>query len=101
MRSNDAYKAAFMNMYAFTDLQRHVAERISERLGHRIVAGQYNHVVDSFHIYGSYFEDFKGFLGTVESRTFEQRTYRTRDVQVLIDEAREKIAAALQRQRGG
>ncbi len=95
MRSNDAFKAAYMNMYAFTDLQRHVAERISERLGRIITPGQYNHVVDSFHIYGSYFTDFEGFLRTVETRTFEQRTYRTEDIQVLIDEAKVKIAAAL------
>jgi len=99
MRSNDAYKAAFMNMYAFTDLQRAVAERLSETLGRTIVPGQYNHVADSFHIYGSYFEEFKGFLQSVEDRTFEQRTYRTPDVQVLIDEARVKIAAALERER--
>ena len=33
MRSNDAFKAAFMNMYAFTDLQRVVAERVSDGLG--------------------------------------------------------------------
>jgi thymidylate synthase len=101
MRSNDAYKAAFMNMYAFTDLQRHVAERVSEGLGREIKVGQYNHVVDSFHIYGSYFEDFKGFLQTLENRTFEQRTYRTEDVQVMIDEAKEKIAASLAREAAG
>jgi thymidylate synthase len=101
MRSNDAFKAAFMNMYAFTDLQRTVAERISERLGREIKVGQYNHVVDSFHIYGSYFEDFKGFLKTVETRSFDQRTYRTEDVQMLIDEAKEAIAAALAKEKAG
>ena len=100
MRSNDAYKAAFMNMYAFTDLQRAVAGRVSERLGREIKVGQYNHVVDSFHIYGSYFEDFKGFLRTLETRSFAERTYRTADVQVLIEEARERIAAALSREAG-
>lgn len=99
MRSNDAYKAAFMNMYAFTDLQRHVAERLSERLGREIRPGQYNHIVDSFHIYGSYFADFEGFLKTIESRSFEQRTYRTEDVQVLIDEAKANIAASLEREK--
>ncbi|MCE5239684.1 thymidylate synthase [bacterium] len=99
MRSNDAYKASFMNMYAFTDLQRHVAERLSESLGRKIKVGQYNHVVDSFHIYGSYFDEFKGFLQTVEVRSFDQRTYRTEDVQILIDEAREKIAASLAKER--
>lgn len=99
MRSNDAFKAAFMNMYAFTDLQRVVAERVSEGLGREIRVGQYNHVVDSFHIYGSYFADFGGFLRTLETRTFEQRTYRTAEVQELIDEAKAKVAAALQNER--
>ena len=99
MRSNDAFKAAYMNMYAFTDLQRVVAERISEGLGRTIRVGQYNHVVDSFHIYGSYFADFEGFLSSVAQRTFEQRTYRTEDIQILIDEAREKVRDSLARER--
>ncbi len=98
MRSNDAFKAAYMNMYAFTDLQRAVAERIGERIGREIKVGQYNHVVDSFHIYGSYFEDFEGFLKSVEARTWEQRTYRTEDVQILIDEAREKIRKGIEKE---
>lgn len=98
MRSNDAFKAAFMNMYAFTDLQRSVAERISARLGRVIEAGQYNHVVDSFHIYGSYFDDFEGFLNSVQVRSWEDRTYRTEDVQELIDEARQKVKQALARE---
>ncbi|NLJ35264.1 MAG: hypothetical protein GX358_03345 [candidate division WS1 bacterium] len=95
MRSNDAFKAAFMNMYAFTDLQRIVAERVSDRLGRTILPGQYNHVVDSFHIYGSYFEDFQGFLRSLEMRSFDQRVYTTEMVQPLIDEAREQIAVTL------
>jgi len=99
IRSNDAFKAAFMNMYAFTDLQRLIAERVSERLGRPIRVGQYTHIADSFHIYGSYFEDFRGFLTTLEKRTFEQRTFRTEDVQVLIDEARAKIARSLEEEK--
>ena len=96
MRSNDAFKAAFMNMYAFTDLQRAIAEKLSERLGREIRVGQYTHIADSFHIYGAYFEEFEGFLKTLQARTFEQRTFRTEDVQEIIDEAREQIARSLQ-----
>lgn len=102
IRSNDAYKAAFMNMYAFTDLQRHVAERVSEGLGREIKVGQYNHVVDSFHIYGSYFEQFEGFLKLMGDRPdFADRTYRSDDPTFveIIDEAREKIAASLVREK--
>lgn len=99
MRSNDAFKAAFMNMYAFTDLQRQVAEALSERLGREIRPGQYIHTASSFHIYGSYFEEFQHFLQSVERRTWEQRTYRTEDVQEMIDEARAEIAESLRVER--
>ena len=92
IRSNDAFKAAFMNMYAFTELQRVIAQRLSEQLGREIQVGQYNHLVDSFHIYGSYFEDFKGFLETLKARSFEERTYTTEQIAPLLEEARERIA---------
>jgi len=69
IRSNDAFKAAFMNMYAFTELQRQLAEEVG------VEPGQYIHVADSFHIYGSYFDEFRGFLRTVRERPPEQRVY--------------------------
>jgi len=71
MRSNDAYKAAFMNMYAFTELQAVVAAELS------LQPGQYVHVADSFHIYGSYFRDFSGFLTTLENRGPADRYFNT------------------------
>ncbi len=91
MRSNDAFKAAFMNMYAFTELQAEVARRLSAAVGREVPVGQYTHIADSFHIYGSYFEDFEGFLRTLEKRTFEQRTFRTEDVAEILAEAREEM----------
>lgn len=69
MRSNDAYKAAFMNMYAFVELQREMADRLGTRLG------EYCHIVDSFHIYGSYFCEFEGFLKMVRSRAPRDRVW--------------------------
>ncbi len=71
IRSNDAFKAAFMNMYAFTELQAEMARRIGVQPGH------YMHFADSFHIYGSYFEDFEGFLKTVSAREPADRIYTT------------------------
>jgi len=71
MRSNDAFKAAFMNMYAFTELQRVMAAEIG------VEPGQYMHIADSFHIYGSYFADFEGFLKCIEGRAPEDRVYNT------------------------
>ena len=62
IRSNDAFKAAFMNMFAFTELQREVAGALGVGLG------EYMHVADSFHIYGSYFKEFEGFLKMIGAR---------------------------------
>jgi thymidylate synthase len=75
MRSNDAYKAAYMNMFAFTDLQRMVAGQLTARLGRKITAGRYIHCADSFHIYGSYFSEFEGFLKTVKTREWDNRVW--------------------------
>jgi thymidylate synthase len=69
MRSNDAFKAAFMNMFAFTELQRTVAAALGA------APGEYMHVCDSFHIYGSDFDEFAGFLKTVQTRSFADRVY--------------------------
>jgi thymidylate synthase len=89
IRSNDAYKAAFMNMYAMTELQAWMSTELSERLGREILPGQYNHIADSFHIYGSYFEEFKAFESMLNNRTFADRTWNTTDDQVwdIIAEA--------------
>ncbi len=97
IRSNDAYKAAFMNMYVFTDVQRMVAEELSKRLGREIRVGQYTHYANSFHIYGSYFDEFKGFLSSVAKRPWDQRTYRSDDptVQAIIEETQQKIRDGL------
>lgn len=96
MRSNDAFKAAFMNMYAFTDLQREIAEHLSQKLGREVKVGQYTHIADSFHIYGAYFEEFEGFLVSLKKRGFEERTYRTDDVSDIIMEARQQIVRSLE-----
>jgi len=45
MRSNDALKAAFVNMFAFTEVQRVVAEEVGFEVG------RYIHFADSYHIY--------------------------------------------------
>ena len=71
IRSNDAFKAGFMNMYAFTELQREVAKAVG------VEPGQYMHIADSFHIYGSYFDEFEGFLQTVRNRKLPDRVYTT------------------------
>lgn len=91
-RSNDAYKAAFMNIFALVQLQQRMAARISELSGRQVQVGRYVHMADSYHIYGSYFREFEGrFLGALEKRTFEQRTLSYADVKDMMEEARPMI----------
>jgi thymidylate synthase len=83
-RSRDAYKAAFMNIYAFTELQKEIAARISTKLGKEIGVGRYVDITDSYHIYGSYFDEFQErFLKIISERSFEERTWRSDDPKVL------------------
>ena len=72
-RSNDAYKAAFMNMFAFIQLQKQIAERIEELSGNHITLGRYVHQADSYHLYGSYFNEFEErFLGGLKRRSYSR-----------------------------
>ncbi|MCK4602392.1 MAG: hypothetical protein KAU28_07985 [Phycisphaerae bacterium] len=92
IRSNDAYKAAFMNIYAWVRLQELIAARISELAGKKIYVGRYAHMADSYHIYGSNLEEFEArFLGAIKRRTFEQRSIRYEDVKHMMDAARPAI----------
>ncbi len=91
-RSNDAYKAAFMNIFALVQLQQRIARRISELTGRPVAIGRYVHMVDSYHIYGSYFREFEGrFLGALQKRTFEQRTMNYADVRDMMEEAKPMV----------
>jgi thymidylate synthase len=90
-RSRDGYKAAFMNIFAITDLQRIIAQSISEKLGRQVRIGRYVDISDSFHIYGSYYNEFKGFLQTIQARSFKERTWNTEFAEPMFEEAREKL----------
>ena len=91
-RSNDAYKAAFMNIFALIQLQKKIAERVSELSRKAVNVGRYCHMVDSYHIYGSYFEEFeRRFLNALHKRTFERRTMRYEDFREFMEAARPKI----------
>ena len=88
-RSNDAYKAAFMNIFALVQLQQRIANRVGELTDKPVQVGRYVHMVDSYHIYGSYFKEFEGrFLGSLQKRTFEQRSLRYADLRDMMEEAR-------------
>jgi thymidylate synthase len=90
-RSRDAFKAAFMNMFALTDLQRFVAEAISDRMGEKIEVGRYVDITDSFHIYGSYYNEFKGFLDMVKKRDFKDRVWDSSFAEPFFREARKRL----------
>lgn len=93
-RSNDAYKAAFMNMFALTQLQVEIANRIEQAIGEKINIGRYVHQADSYHLYGSYFDEFQNrFLKALETRSFEERTFRYADVKSIMTEAIPQIRA--------
>jgi thymidylate synthase len=90
-RSRDAYKAAYMNVFALTDLQRVIAGRVAAKTGRSVSVGRYADLVDSFHIYGSYFREFEGFLKMVEKRSFEERTWPSAYAEPMFEEARERL----------
>lgn len=90
-RSRDGYKAAFMNMFVMTELQKSIAQRISDNLGREVRVGRYVDISDSFHVYGSYYDEFKGFLETVEARSFEERTWHTEFAEPMFEEARKRL----------
>jgi thymidylate synthase len=91
-RSNDAYKAAFMNIFALVNLQCEIAQRIAQLIGRTVFVGRYCHLADSYHIYGSNMDEFEDrFLGAIEKRTFAERTFRYVDVKDIMEEAKPGI----------
>ena len=93
-RSRDLYKAWFMNVYAITDLQRIIAEQISEKIGQPITTGRYVDISDSLHIYGSYFDNVAKEVEKMRRSQFTERAWESTHpaFQVMTQEAREKLA---------
>jgi len=93
-RSRDLYKAWFMNVYALTDLQRMIAERISEKTGRSVRVGRYADVSDSLHIYGSYFDEVGPEIEKMRSSSFRERSWESTHpaFDMMTREARAKLA---------
>lgn len=93
-RSNDALKAAFMNMYALTELQKRIAGRVSSLTGREVGVGRYVHRADSYHLYGSYRRkgEIDRFLNRRKSTELSTRVWRSDDPIV-----REQFALGRQR----
>lgn len=90
-RSRDAFKAAFMNIFALTYLQKYTAEKLSQLLEQEVLLGSYIDISNSYHIYGKDFLEFMGFLKMRETRFFEERTWTTEFAELIFQEVREKL----------
>jgi thymidylate synthase len=93
-RSRDLYKAWFMNVYALTDLQRTIAERISEKINKPVAVGRYVDISDSLHIYGSYFGDVAREVEKMRASPFTERAWESTHpaFMMMTAEARDKLA---------
>jgi len=79
-RSRDAYKAAFWNMYALTELQQRIAQQVSEFTGEKINTGAYIDFTNSFHIYEKDFADIeRRLVKLTKERSLSERTMQTSD----------------------
>jgi len=92
-RSRDLYKAWFMNVYAVTDLQKIIAEKISQKINKTVTPGRYVDISDSLHIYGSYFDDVAGEVEKMRQTPFSGRAWKSTHpaFQMMTQEAREKL----------
>jgi thymidylate synthase len=93
-RSRDLYKAWYMNVYALTDLQRVIADKISQKLGKPVGVGRYVDITDSLHIYGSYFTNAEVEVEKMRTTSFKQRSWESTHpaFEMMTLEAREKLA---------
>jgi len=79
MRSNDSLKCAFMNMYAFTELQRRIAERLNVEVGY------YLHIADSYHVYERDWKWFRKFVEQIESGKSERYWLTTEEYRKIAE----------------
>ncbi len=93
-RSRDLYKAWFMNVYAFTELQRIIAEGISARINRLVTVGRYVDISDSLHIYGRYSDEVAGEVEKMQQSPFSKRAWESTHpaFETMTQEAREKLA---------
>ena len=92
-RSRDLYKAWFMNVYALTELQKMIAEKISQKTGKLVTVGRYVDISDSLHIYGSYFKEAAPEIEKMRKTPFASRAWETTHpaFEMMTNEARENL----------
>jgi thymidylate synthase len=93
-RSRDLYKAWFMNVYALTDLQRSIAQAVSEKIGQEVFVGRYVDISDSLHIYGSYFGEVAAEVEKMRRAPFTERAWESTHPAFALctQQAREKLS---------
>jgi thymidylate synthase len=93
-RSRDLYKAWFMNVYALTDLQRIIAEKIAKKIRSPVKVGRYVDITDSLHIYGSYFRDAAAEVEKMRDGDFKKRSWQSSHpaFSMMTAEAKEKLS---------
>jgi thymidylate synthase len=93
-RSRDLWKAWFMNVFALTDLQRTMAERLADMLGEPVRCARYVDVADSLHIYGSYRDEkMDAEIAKMKASPYTNRAWDSSILQADFDEARAHLRA--------
>jgi thymidylate synthase len=94
-RSNDAWKASFMNMFGFIQFNKEIIARgIAQKSGKEVRLGRLNWHADSYHIYGKDIEIAKQMLfDRIDSISFEERLYNFNDafIQEMYNDAEKGI----------
>ena len=93
-RSRDLYKAWFMNVYALTDLQKIISEKVSQKINQPVAVGRYVDITDSLHIYGSYFGEATAEVEKMRASPFTERAWESTHpaFEMMTQEARENLA---------
>lgn len=73
MRSNDAFRATFMNAIGFIFLQKQIADELG------IEVGKYEHRANSFHVYEKNFEAFEKAVHKIRTEKHSELVYNYED----------------------
>jgi len=93
-RSRDLYRAWFMNAYAFTELQKIIAGKISQNINKPVTVGRYVDISDSLHIYGSTFNTLAPEIEKMRTTSYTDRSWETNHpaFEMMTAEARNNLA---------
>ena len=87
-RSRDAMKAAFMNIYALTTLQKRIADELSVKIGSVILPGEYIDFSNSYHIYDVDFVKVEGLVKRASESGWKERAWSTEEFKSLVTRER-------------